>query len=727
MNKFKWIKPGGLHQKIFNLILIMVILLIGTNAISSMLQQKNISDVVKKSSHNQQESIKTTSEATLYSVMDTTMTENTRLQADTTENFFLEAKEDVLTLNGLATSILSDEGFFSAHSFKGPKDMAIGEAGIWAIGEEGVDVNSSASLALLANMSETMLAMYENSSFVESLFVATTDGCVLFANDCASYCILENGEVYPYNVSEREWFKKAISAGELIFTDVVTDYFTNERDIVCAAPVFRNGQPVAVVGANVYLSTISENLKNTASDDSFLCVIDGNGKVIMSPNDTGIFAERTTAEAWDLRENDNKELSKFVKDALKEETGIRQVSIYERDYYLCGSPLSAIDLTVVNVTKKEVVDKPTESMLSEYDKINAASMAEYRSGVRRSVWVIVFITLIMVALSGVAGFRMAQNIVRPIVIMTERINALKGGDTIFEMEDDYHTNDEIEVLAESFATLSKRTKDYIEQMTTITAEKERIGTELSLARKIQADMLPSVYPAFPERKEFDLFASMTPAKEVGGDFYDFFMVDDDHLGLVIADVSGKGVPAAMFMMFSKNIIANNAMRGKSPAIALRDANASICGNNSEEMFVTVWLGILEISTGKLRAANAGHEYPVLKHGDGGFDLFKDKHGFAVGWFDDSEYEEYEIQLEAGDRIFLYTDGVPEATDANENMFETNRLIETLNQDLNASPEQMLSHVWTAVGAFVDEAEQFDDLTMLAVEYRGANGGTPSEA
>ena len=245
----------------------------------------------------------------------------------------------------------------------------------------------------------------------------------------------------------------------------------------------------------------------------------------------------------------------------------------------------------------------------------------------------------------------------------------------------------------------------------------RIESELNLATSIQADMLPNIYPAFPERTEFDIYAAMDPAKEVGGDFYDFFLVDDDHLCMVMADVSGKGVPAALFMMASKIILANNAMMGKTPAQILTDTNASICSNNREEMFVTVWLGIFEISTGKLTAANAGHEYPVIKRPDGGFELFKDKHGFVIGGMDGIKYKEYEVTLEPGSKVFLYTDGVPEATDAEGNMFGVENMLNALNGDVDASPEQTLKNVRQAADNFVNEAEQFDDLTMLCFEYK----------
>ena len=283
-----------------------------------------------------------------------------------------------------------------------------------------------------------------------------------------------------------------------------------------------------------------------------------------------------------------------------------------------------------------------------------------------------------------------------------------------------HNRDEIGVLADSIDCMEERIVKYVDDLTTITAEKERIITELSLARKIQSNMLPNQFPPFPDRAEFDIFASMNPAKEVGGDFYDYFLVDEDHLCLVIADVSGKGVPAALFMMATKIIIGNYAKMGKSPGKILEAANKTICSNNKEDMFVTVWLGVFEISTGRLTAANAGHEYPVLKQPGKNFELVRDNHGFVIGGMDGMKYKEYEIELKPGSRLFVYTDGVPEASDSNNDLFGTERMIEALNIEPEASPKKILENVHDAVEGFVKDAEQFDDLTMLCFEYKGKN-------
>ena len=286
--------------------------------------------------------------------------------------------------------------------------------------------------------------------------------------------------------------------------------------------------------------------------------------------------------------------------------------------------------------------------------------------------------------------------------------------------------DEIGMLASSIDEMEEKIQAYVTDLTRITAEKERISTDLELARRIQADMLPNEFPAFPDRREFDIFASMDPAREVGGDFYDFYLIDDDHLCIAIADVSGKGVPAALFMMASKILLANMTMQGKSPKDVLRDTNETICRKNREEMFVTVWLGILEISTGRLRAANAGHEYPMVKEPDGNFVLYRDVHGFVIGGMENIRYREYELTLRPGSKLFLYTDGVPEATDTGGKMFGTGRMLETLNAQPEASPEELIGQMRGAADVFARDAEQFDDMTMVCLEYRGAVSGGQQE-
>ena len=269
--------------------------------------------------------------------------------------------------------------------------------------------------------------------------------------------------------------------------------------------------------------------------------------------------------------------------------------------------------------------------------------------------------------------------------------------------------------------IAKRGRDMVITQHDKDVKSARIESELSVATRIQAAMLPSTFPAFPNRSDFDVYATMTPAKEVGGDFYDFFMIDHRHLGIVIADVSGKGVPAALFMMASKILIKNYAMTGMDPKDVLEAVNEQICSNNREEMFVTVWLGVLDLETGLLSASNAGHEYPVFKKPDGVFEVIKDKHGFVIGGMAGVKYSQYEIQFEPGAKLFIYTDGVAEATNAGHELFGLDRIAEALNANRDGTPQDVLESVGRSVEEFVAGEPQFDDLTMLCLEYKGKGG------
>lgn len=335
-------------------------------------------------------------------------------------------------------------------------------------------------------------------------------------------------------------------------------------------------------------------------------------------------------------------------------------------------------------------------------------------------FVLLILAVLVIIIIAAQHFYLRRVLLQPLTKITDEAVRFATEEVPAEkkLTESIKNKDEIGKLAGSIDHMEEQVTKYIDELTIATAEKERICTELSLATRIQADMLPSVFPAFPDRKEFDIYASMKPAKEVGGDFYDFFLIDHDHLGLVMADVSGKGVPAALFMMASKIMIQNIAMTGVSPREVLETTNNRICQNNQQEMFVTVWLGILDLRTGELKAANAGHEYPVVTRAEGEFELVKDKHGFVIGGMEGVRYKEYELKLEPGEELFLYTDGVPEATNAQNELYGTERMMAVLNSNKGLEPEKVLEMVKADVDRFVGAAPQFDDLTMLCVRYNG---------
>ena len=277
---------------------------------------------------------------------------------------------------------------------------------------------------------------------------------------------------------------------------------------------------------------------------------------------------------------------------------------------------------------------------------------------------------------------------------------------------DVRSHEEFNTLSDDINSTVDTLKQYIKEA------EERIDAELAFAKAIQHAALPNVFPPYPNHKEFDIFATMHTAKEVGGDFYDFYFVDEDHLAFVMADVSGKGIPAAMFMMTSKTILKSYAESGISVEQVFTRANEKLYEGNDANMFVTAWMGILDIKNGKVMFANAGHNPPLVKHADGTFEYLKSRAGFVLAGMEGIRYRKNELELAPGDTIYLYTDGVTEATNANIKLYGENRLHSILEQYKDAAPDVICEKVKADVDLFVGEAPQFDDITMLVLRYNG---------
>ena len=343
---------------------------------------------------------------------------------------------------------------------------------------------------------------------------------------------------------------------------------------------------------------------------------------------------------------------------------------------------------------------------------------ELETAIIRFMLHIVVIVLIMGALaSHLAARSLAKWVFIPIKRVSDEASRFARENTKGEELGDVSRFEEIDTLSRSIDKMETDMVNYIENLTAYTAERERIGMELSFAKNIQHSSLPAKFPAFPDRTDFDIYAYMKPAREVGGDFYNFRLLDDDHLAMWIGDVSDKGVPAALFMMAINIVINNRASMGGTPAEIMAFVNNNICEHNEANLFVTIWLGILEISTGRLTFVNAGHEEPALYRKGGSFELYKTKHNVAVGVFPDIEYTNYDIHLGRGDKLFVYTDGVPEATDMFDKLYTTGRMLEALNKYRDGSPQEILEGINKSVKEFVGDRPQFDDLTMLGFELK----------
>ena len=721
MRKFKKLVIGGIESKIVVLLLIDILLVAAVFVGGILAQSRMLSSLTEETTERQLSSVTGITASVIDTVIEQNMDRITDLKAQATDEMFRELAIRVRMVGDSARKLLEEADSSPRVPWARPDASKDGELFVKVLLADEVEEAAVADeLGVIANLTDTM--QYVCTAYgADNVWFSLPDGVTLMADTVPGQWVNEDGTYVSYNAPSRYWFQQAVITRDVVFSDVEIDKRTGEMCVTCSMPVYgSDGKLLGVAGADLYLTDMQQAVAESVDNGGYLIVVNQGGHVIVAPEDAGTFRVQNSEEAADLRRSENGELAALVRDALKGKTDVRIIQLDDGNYYMLGVPMKNVGWALISAYSEAEAAQPVELLQANFREIQQEATDAYyhKSAKSNTIVLLILIVLLLLMLAGSVHF--GKRIVKPLNTITRRISELNEENLEFRMEPAYRTGDEVEVLAQSFAEISHKTVEYIGQVRQVTAEKERIGTELSLATRIQADMLPNISPAFPERKEFDIFASMDPAKEVGGDFYDFFLVDDDHLCMVIADVSGTGVPAALFMMASKIILDNNAMMGKSPAQILSETNAAICSHNREEMFVTVWLGILELSTGKLTAANAGHEYPVLKKANGDFELVKDKHGLVLGGMEGLSYKEYQLQLDPGDRLFLYTDGVPEATDAKKELFGTERMRASLNKNLSATPEQVLKNVRSAVDAFVGEAEQFDDLTMLCVHYLGPN-------
>ena len=725
MRKFFGILIGGIQQKIFNLVLVAMILITGIFMAISVHQYNQITDILDETSEKQLNSIDTISSSAMESMVRDTLQTTARLEAEIADGVFSSVRKNVIMLAEYVGKVISAPESYPQVEIYEPDPAKEGVFSAQVLFEEGTNRTSPKNLyniGLMGNVADMMISMVSDSGELGSCFVALEDGIMIVADDHPGTKILESGEVMSFPIHERPWYIGAVEAGGVWFSDVEYDMFTGRMEVVCSMPVYHNGVLIAVVGFDVFLDFLTDAVSYTAMNGGFMIILNEAGHVIVSPKTEGVFKVQVSESALDLRKSFWPKLGFFVSNAMSGVTDVRLVDVEKTQYFMTAYKIDTVDWTVVCIVDKADTTAPADAMKSEYNDISDSARAEFISGLNGARTLMLVLIVISLIVCSTGAVILASRIVKPINSMAKKVSELKEDNLLFKMDDSFRTRDEIEILAKSFASLTSCTVDYIKEITRITAEKERIGAELNVAAKIQADMLPRIFPPYPNNKEFDLFASMTPAKEVGGDFYDFFMVDENHIALVMADVSGKGVPAALFMVIAKTLIKDRTLQGGTPSEILGDVNEQLCEGNEASLFVTVWLAIIDLRTGEGLAANAGHEHPALKHKDGEFHLVEYKHSLAVAVMEGIGFKEHSFLLEPGDTVFVYTDGVPESTDRNNTLFGTDRMLDALNKESGDNPKTILKNVNEGISAFIGDAEQFDDTTMLCFHYKGPVNG-----
>lgn len=720
MKKFKNLVIGGIQQKVFNLVLVTIFLLIAAYTTVIVYQTNSLKKLTAETNLQQKEAIAEISETTMDAIVADSLTSKAEMAAMLADDLFVRLSSTVQILADNAENLLQTPELYSARPFALPDASMEGKISLQLVGETNRMPEDPAvleKLSLLANLSDVMTALYRNAG-TSSVYIAVPEGYMLCVDDKSDSRIDDQGNVLTIPIRERPWYLGAAQSDSIFFTDVLKDTFTGEIGITCTIPIRQNGRLIAVAAADLFLDQMEEAVSNSGDVVHYTCIINNQGHVVFSPQNQGTLSARTAEEAVDLRSSEQGDLAAFVRDALNGATGVRELDLDGDRVYLAGAPVETLGWAVVSVVDKAATERPTVMMQEQFDSTLNEAATIYNKNLDRSKKTIIVLILVILIMGLTAGDRLSRRIVRPLEHMTNRVRSLGGKNLQFRMEEEYRTGDEIEVLAESFAALSAKTLQYVDQVKRVTAEKERIGAELTMANAIQRSQLPRLFPPFPNRHEFNLFATMKPAKEVGGDFYDFFMVDNDHVALVMADVSGKGVPAALFMMVTRMLIKSRLQSGESVAEALTNVNRQLCENNELGYFVTVWLAVLEISTGKGVAVNAGHEHPVLRRSGGKYELILYRHSLAVAAMDGVRFRQHEFQLCPGDSFFVYTDGVTEATNGEHELFGTDRMLEALNKEPDAEPDQLLKNVMDDIHRFMDGEDQFDDITMMCLKYNG---------
>ena len=723
MKRFKHFVIGGIQNKVFNLILYTVILLTLAFFAVSEFQSNTLSRLSYDSNRRQNESIGSITGELMGEVVKQSLGRSNYTDAEVANAMFSSAAQRVTFLADYATKLFAHPEDYESAPYKGPE---VADDGTWTakvLYAEGADVENEAlvaKLGLVANLSELMISLCPALE-ASTMYIGLPEGAHFSVSDTSSSWY-RDGEVRSFDPRVRGWYQKAEAEGTLVFTDGEYDANTGAYCIECAMPVYGpDGSVEAVVGTDMFLSQMKQVMQDLSAEGEYFLVVNKNGHAVLEPQAENFPMDEADRKG-DIRDSQCSLLSQVVKNALAgERAEVQKGELAGGSYYVTASPIPITGWVLVSAFREELAAQPilllqegNEEIYQEAVETYRVQRKSFRTLARRLLALVVLLTLWGALVLG-------KRIVKPLNAITKRISEINEGNLEFQMEDAYKTGDEVEELARSFASISHKTVAYMQKVITITAEKERLGTELSLATDIQAAMLPHIFPAFPDRMEFDIYASMKPAKEVGGDFYDYFLVDEDHLCMVMADVSGKGVPAALFMMATKILLQTVAKQGCSPAETFAKVNAAICSNNEAEMFVTMWLGNLELSTGKLIAANAGHEYPMWKRPQTGYELYKDQHDFVIGGLETAKYRQYEVQMEPGTKLFVYTDGLAEATSVQDELFGAERILAALNEKPEATPREVLENVQLHVDTFVNAAEQFDDLTMLCVEYKGKKG------
>ncbi len=618
-----------------------------------------------------------------------------------------KVQTEITYLSEYLTLLYENADNFQGRELPQPYDTVMGVASAKYMLAPGVldTPELDREILLISNAEFAFAPVFRNNHILNNIYLGTKTGI--------SYRYSESNAYDPtYDPRKRAWYQKAMEkAGKSLWTDTYLDSYGSVCVTNASTFFDQEGEPVGAVATDITLKSMQDDIISMKIGKSgYAFLVDDKGNIIAHPKyDQTKDPNLLTSATGDYLQ--------AVKDIISNPEGLTKAHLEGKLCYLSYYKLPTTNWSLAVVVEVDEIIRPAVEAKQQIDDYTREAQGYITKTLSRVLIRFVIILAVSAMLILVFSYLVSRTITKPIKLLLAKVVRIGEGDLDTRIED--KGKDEIAELAAAFNHMTIDLKTYIANISEITAEKERIGAELNVATKIQASMLPCIFPAFPDREEFEIYATMLPAKEVGGDFYDFFLIDEDHLAAVIADVSGKGVPAALFMVIAKTLIKNNAQTGKTPEEVFETINNQLCENNEAAMFVTSFLGILKISTGEFTYVNAGHNRPLIKRANGDFDWLQTKPGFVLAGMENMRYRQDQTVLGQGDVLYMYTDGVTEAVNGGYELFGDERLITTINLNKNCSINELLVNIKSEIDRFADGAEQADDITMLALKIKRA--------
>jgi sigma-B regulation protein RsbU (phosphoserine phosphatase) len=628
-------------------------------------------------------------------------------QADISDVVFEQVESEMDTLAGYAATLQSRPGASSQYPLysqsERPQDPNVSSVYILAPGVTQTDVLDE--LSSLATMDDVMRPMLDSDSRITQVYIGTGSG-ILYVHPWVT------GISSSYDPRTRDWYVRAIKTGSLSWSDPYIDASGKGLMVTCSRPVTGSSDGKNwVVASDVTLSTINTQIINTQiGDRGYALLIDSRGNVVSRPGITA--GEKGWDESFateNLLLSNNSALAAVARDMVAGKSGTARVPFSEGEKYVAYAPLKSVNWSVAIVVPVDEVIAPAKNTRAQIVNATGETGIQLNQKIDSAKTLFVALFILLFIMVTVLSILFAQVITRPVAELRRGSEAIGAGDLGYRVK--IVTGDEFEDLAHSFNTMAADLKDHIDELQRTTAEKERYAKELEIAKGIQQSFLPD---AAPEIADVEIAAKNVPALEVGGDFYDFIPLGKDRWGLVIADVSGKGVPAALFMALSRTLIRASTLANADPAVAIGHANQLICEDSKTSMFVTLFYAILDSRAMTLNYVNAGHNPPLLlKDTSSDVVLLKAK-GIALGVIDDVDLQSVRVDLRPGDVLVLYTDGVTEAINNREEEFGEDRLLRVITENRALPAEEILEKILAAITAFAGNRPQHDDITLMVL-------------